>query len=169
MSTPTPSRQRAFAGAPLLGALLIAACEIMVPAAAAGAQVPSNARASAFGAGWNCIWGYRRVEEHCDAVKAPANGYVEPSGRDWECNRGFLKDEQQCVKVNVPANAHLEETWLNHGWRCNRGFRKVGDACARMRVAELDGMTARARARMSAIFFATEKRRERIWTSNSPR
>ena len=99
----------------LLGTLLLAACGIMAPAAAAGAQVPSNARARAFGGGWECTWGYRRVEEHCEAVKAPANGYVESSGRGWECNHGFLKAEQQCVKVNVPPNAHLDETWLSHG------------------------------------------------------
>src|SRR5690242_18116316 len=104
MTTRSRSPQRAFTGPLLLGVLLIAACEIIVPAAAAGAAVPNNARASSFGAGWDCIWGYHRVDDHCETVKAPNNGYVDSSGRAWECNRGFLKTEQQCVKVNVPSN-----------------------------------------------------------------
>jgi hypothetical protein len=116
----------------LFGALLIAACGISV-APSAGGAVPSNARASSFGAGWDCVWGYRQVDGHCEVVRVPANGYVESSGTGWECNRGFFKIDQHCVKANVPANAHLDESWLSsRGWQCNRRFHKVGEACARI-------------------------------------
>ena len=75
------------------------------------------------------MWGYRRVADHCEAVKVPANGYVDSSGKGWNCERGFAKNEQQCAKVKLSANAHLSDSWLDRGWQCNRGYRKVGDTC----------------------------------------
>lgn len=99
--------------------------------ALAGSTVPDNAQASEFGRGWDCVWGYRQVGEHCEAVRVPADGYLESSGRDWECNRGFAKvDRQQCLKVKLPANAYFGDSWLDRGWRCDRGYRKVGEVCA---------------------------------------
>ena len=111
----------------LLGVASVSACGFVAPAFAASAM-PGNARASAFGGGWDCVWGYYRVAEHCEAVKAPVDGFVDSSGRGWDCNRGFAKSEQHCVKIKLPANAHLADSWLDRDWRCNRGYRRVGES-----------------------------------------
>ena len=114
----------------LVGMALSVTCGIITPAVA-GDGMPGNARASAFGGGWDCVWGYRRVAEHCESVKVPANGYLEASGRGWECERGFAKVEEHCVKVNIPPNAYLGDSWLSGGgWECDRGYRRIGNACA---------------------------------------
>src|ERR1700722_9649092 len=113
----------------LLGVALNVACGVVTPALAG--IVPDNARASEFGDGWDCVWGFRRVGERCEAVKAPVDGYVESSGTRWECNHGFTKvDEQRCVKIKLPANAHLSDSWLDRNWQCNRGYHAVAEVCA---------------------------------------
>src|ERR1700758_727898 len=94
----------------LLGVALNVACGIVGPALAANAM-PDNARASAFGGGWECVWGYHQVAQHCEAVRVPADGYLESSGKRWECNRGFAKVEKQCVKIKLPSNAYLSDSW----------------------------------------------------------
>jgi hypothetical protein len=112
-----------------LGALLSVACGVLTPALAG--VIPDNARASEFGGGWDCVWGYRRVGESCAAVRAPVDGYIESSGTRWECKRGFAKVEQQrCVKIKLPANAHLSDSWLDRNWQCDRGYHVVGEVCA---------------------------------------
>ena len=63
----------------LFGLALSVACGIMTPALA-GSAMPDNARASDFGGGWDCVWGYRQIADHCDAVKVPTNAYLEASG-----------------------------------------------------------------------------------------
>ena len=104
----------------LLGMALSGTFGLITPALAVDAM-PGNARASALGGGWDCVWGYGRVGEHCEAIKVPTNGYLDSSGRGWDCNRGFDKVEQRCLKIKLPANAHLGDSWLDSGWRCDRG------------------------------------------------
>ena len=66
--------------------------------------VPENARAKAYGSGWECDPGYREVNGGCAGVEIPANAYPtnESYGSGWECDRGFRQLDETCVAINVP-------------------------------------------------------------------
>lgn len=113
----------------LLGLSLGAA----LPVAAAPSELPEHARASRYGSGWECMSGFRRVEESCAHIVVPANGYLDASGRDWRCNRGYLNLNNRCVAIQVPQNAYLDEVY-GKGWRCERDYREVNGACVRIEV-----------------------------------
>jgi hypothetical protein len=89
----------------LLGFALSATCGVITPALAESA-VPDNARASEFGAGWDCVWG---------------------GGDGWLCERGFRQVLSACIRLNVPPNGYVDYT--GNEWRCVDGFRKQAGAC----------------------------------------
>ena len=70
-----------------LALLMIAACGCGA-AAAQSSGLPEHAKASRYGTGWNCVSGFKRVDDACVSVTVPANGYLDASGSGWKCNRG---------------------------------------------------------------------------------
>src|SRR5258708_5851806 len=81
--------------------------------------MPSNARQSSYGGGWECSRGFHQVGAACVAIDVPAHGYLSAYGSGWDCDRGYLKTDKQCVAIKVPANAYADDSSIGKGWQCN--------------------------------------------------
>ncbi len=88
--------------------LLLSVSAVAAAIDAAGA-LPSHARASRYGSGWDCLQGYDRKDEACVRIEVPANAYFNSSSNRWDCSRGYLKSGQQCLAVKVPDNAYADD------------------------------------------------------------
>jgi hypothetical protein len=95
--------------------------------------LPKNAIANAYGSGWECEHGFRRVSDACAAISLPANAYLDASGNRWRCDRGYLSVNEACVAIKVPAHAYLDESY-GTGWRCDRGYRETKGACSAVQI-----------------------------------
>lgn len=100
-------------------------------------EIPENASANKYGAGWLCNPGYRERNGECKAIEVPPNAYStnKSYGRGWECSRGYQLTAGACVRIEVPPNAYLD---MNSGrrWRCERGFRVRAQGCVAIEVPE---------------------------------
>ena len=94
-------------------------------------EVPVNAQAKPYGAGWECKRGFRQGGVACVAIKLPENAYLSETsyGSGWECKRGYKGDGSSCPAVTVPPNAHLSGSTRGDDWECERGYRKTGAGC----------------------------------------
>ena len=91
MNNNLPWRKKPLGELCLLVAL-IAAPGVSFSQVKAGAM-PSNAHPSAYGSGWACSWGYRRMGETCVQVDLPPHAYlVSPGGGDVAALQIRLKD-----------------------------------------------------------------------------
>ncbi|MEO1019550.1 MAG: hypothetical protein AAFY56_17955, partial [Pseudomonadota bacterium] len=111
------------ASVPMLVAGLMAVA-LIASAQSSAANIPENARAKAYGDGWECEAGFREREGACAAISIPENAYPtgRPYGSGWECRRGFSEYEGACGAIEVPANGFLNASGVN--WDCFRGYRK---------------------------------------------
>ncbi len=116
-------RPRAISIHGLIFLALLAAAPGTVFAQAGSIAMPENARAKAYGSGWECDLGYRKINEACAPIKVPANAYPTSTsyGRGWECGRGYREVDETCAAVKVPANAYLSAS--GDGWEFGRGYR----------------------------------------------
>jgi hypothetical protein len=105
----------------------------IMAAAAHGGSLPPNATPSQYGSGWDCVHGFRRVNDVCTKIAVPANAYLDASGNRWRCERGYLAVDLSCVSIKVPANAYLDHSY-GAGWRCERGYREAKGACAAIQI-----------------------------------
>ncbi len=102
-------------------------------------SMPANAKLDYTGNNWECVRGYRRIGDECEAVRMPANAKIDYTGSAWECVRGYRRVGDQCEAVRMPANAKIDYT--GSAWECVRGYRRVGDECVFVQVpsnAKLD-------------------------------
>ena len=90
-------------------------------------SMPANAKLDYTGNNWECVRGYRRIGDECDAVRMPANAKIDYTGSAWECVRGYRRVGDQCDAVRMPANAKIDYTGSN--WECSRGYRRNGNEC----------------------------------------
>lgn len=102
---------------------------LLVSRAGAQPYVPLNAQPRLVGPGWECLAGFRRVDDHCERISVPVNAVLSIDGRGWECLDGFRRRDEQCERIAVPANAALSLS--SGGWDCFDGFRRVDDRCQR--------------------------------------
>jgi len=98
------------------------------------AETPMNAHAERYGTGWECDWGYRKVDQSCVAVAVPANAHLDSSWEGWECSRGYRPVNGACAVVEVPPRAFLDSR--GRDWECDRGYRKDGPSCVVVKVPE---------------------------------
>lgn len=98
-------------------------------------EVPANATAGRYGAGWQCDHGFRLRGGVCVALEIPENAYMtkSTSGNGWECRRGYLEEGAACVALELPENAYLS-TQRGDAWRCLRGFRQDGERCVAIEI-----------------------------------
>ena len=90
-------------------------------------EIPKNSYAKSYG-GWNCNYGYQKINGACDLIKVPLNAYLHLSGGNgWACNRGFRVVGDGCLPIGVPLNGYLTDTSYGTGWECNRGYRMARD------------------------------------------
>lgn len=108
---------------------LLAAAPVLLFAQDGSVGVLENPRAKRYGSGWECIPGYRKVNDACAAVKVPANGYLSDSSpaAGWGCERGYRSLNDACVAVTMPETAHLDYSGDN--WKCDRPYHKQHDRC----------------------------------------
>lgn len=76
---------------------LLAAAPSVVLAQSTPVALPANAKAVAYGDGWECERGYRAVDDACVAVTLPDNAHLTNIGDNWVCNRPYEKDEGRCI------------------------------------------------------------------------
>lgn len=100
-------------------------------------EIPANASANRYGAGWLCDPGYRERDGECKAIEVPPNAYAtnKPYGRGWGCSRGYLLTDGACVRIEVPPNAYLDMT-SGRRWQCERGYRVRAQECVAIEVPE---------------------------------
>ena len=103
-------------------------------AGAAGIPIPEHATRRAYGAGWECDPGYRKVGDGCAAIELPANAYLTAysADRGWDCARGYRAEERACVAIPLPPHAYLDSG--GDRWKCERGYRSVESLCAAIEV-----------------------------------
>lgn len=106
------------------------------PSAALGGSVavPKHAKATGYGAGWECERGYRNDGDGCSALEVPPNAFATGAlyGPGWECSWGYRQIGDKCRLIPIPQNAYLNS--FGDQWKCNRGFRPVGGGCEKIRI-----------------------------------
>jgi len=100
---------------------------LVVCASAAAERVPENASPNAYGTGWSCDRGYRRVGDSCRSIQIPENASLNIFGNGWNCDKGYRRQGDGCVTVQIPENASLDIS--GNGWNCNRGYVKREASC----------------------------------------
>jgi hypothetical protein len=106
MTRPSAFRKCAIAVALRYAATLALVLMLVPPAGAQpSTAVPENARARAYGGGWNCVYGFREERGACAGVVVPANGHLTARGNDWECNRLFRKVDGACAPLRARLRA----------------------------------------------------------------
>ena len=83
----------------------------------------------AYGHGWECERGYRKIDDGCLQIEVPENGYLSERAynKGWKCDRGYKMEEDKCAFVELPENAYLSDK--GDRWQCAREFHRQGDMC----------------------------------------
>ena len=100
-------------------------------------SMPENAKSKTYGDGWECIVGYRIIEESCVAIEVPQNAYAtrRTFGHGWKCYHGFREiDGTACLAVEVPDGGYLDSS--GERWNCLRGYAKLEDSCREIVLPE---------------------------------
>jgi hypothetical protein len=66
-------------------------------------KVPPHAYLNAFGDYWDCMRGYRELDQRCFPITVPAHGHLTDLafGKGWECDPGYHDTGDACVAVLV--------------------------------------------------------------------
>lgn len=116
-----------------LGLVLLLCLSVMpVVAEAQVDEIPMNAHAKRYGAGWECDWGYRAGARSCEPIRVPAHAHLDGFGARWDCDRGYRDLNDVCVPVEVPPHAFLNAS--GHGWKCERGYQRDDESCVAVMV-----------------------------------
>lgn len=100
-------------------------------------SMPENAKSKTYGDGWECIVGYRIIEESCVAILVPQNAYAtrRTFGQGWKCDHGFREiDGTACLAVEVPDGGYLDSS--GERWNCLRGYARLEDSCREIVLPE---------------------------------
>ena len=102
--------------------------------------LPENAKLNYLGTDWDCIRGFRRLQQQCEQIVIPDNAVLNQSGDGWECTRGFHQEDNQCVQIEIPANARLN--FYGNSWDCKPGFVQKDDHCEEILIPDLAELIA---------------------------
>ena len=129
----------------LQGSLIQAGLFIILPLIALSAMaqdarpaLPDHAQPTRYGSGWECVAGYRKVDDRCAPIELPGNAYLTNTafGTGWQCERGYLESRGECVAIEVPANGYLTERAYKPGWKCERGFKIENNDCVALDIPD---------------------------------
>lgn len=100
--------------------------------------VPEGGYLDPSGRRWNCLRGFRKVDDSCQKIELPDHSYLTENthGPAWVCTRGFEAKGDACVAIIVPEHAFLNTSTYGRRWTCERGFTVSGDRCSRLQLPE---------------------------------
>ncbi len=100
--------------------------------------VPEGGYLAPSGTRWNCLRGYRKIDDICQKIVLPPDSYLTNStrGPSWLCNRGFVALGNVCAPIEVPENAFLNVSDYGPPWQCERGYAVSGDRCTLIELPE---------------------------------
>ena len=91
--------------------------------------MPAHGYLNVSGADFECLRGYRQVDQDCVEIRMPENAYLDDSsyGLGWRCDRGYSQQAETCVARRLPNNANLDHS--GNGWECSPPFEQRGQRC----------------------------------------
>ncbi|WP_420677450.1 hypothetical protein [Cribrihabitans pelagius] len=93
--------------------------------------VPEGGYLAPSGRRWNCLRGYRKIDDTCQKIVLPPDAFLTDGthGPAWICNRGFEAKGETCAAIEVPENAFLAASAYGRQWKCERGYAVSGERC----------------------------------------
>src|ERR1700752_746068 len=87
-------------------------------------KIPPHAYLDASGDFWDCMRGYRQLDQRCSPITVPRHGHLRDFSYDkgWECDPGYHDTGDACIAVHVPANAYPSYDPYGPGRQCRRGY-----------------------------------------------
>ncbi|AUQ99707.1 hypothetical protein [Phaeobacter inhibens] len=100
--------------------------------------VPEGGYLAPSGTRWNCLRGYRKIDDFCQKIVLPPDAYLTNSthGPSWLCDRGFEAKGDACAVIEVPEHAFLNASAYGQRWTCERGYAVSGDHCILIELPE---------------------------------
>ncbi len=100
-------------------------------ASCAKVLVPDGGYLAPSGRRWNCLRGYRKIDDICQKIILPPDAFLtdRSNGPGWMCRRGFQAKGDTCVVIEVPENAYLKASAFGPQWKCERGFAVSRNRC----------------------------------------
>lgn len=100
--------------------------------------VPEGGYLDPSGKRWNCLRGFRKIDDICQKIELPDNSYLtnNSSGPAWRCNRGYEAKGEKCIAIDVPKHAYLNGSSYGRPWTCERGFFEQDGSCKAVFVPE---------------------------------